>query len=196
MSPKMSAPVDFRSMARRWRSGSKARALKLGRMIDLPSIDEVFDHLCSLPVPLRCSYCDVRIYRPQMDHRISLSRGGSAETSNLALTCKPCNLAKGPLNEVEWRSLLSFLDTWEDAGAAKSLLSRLRGAFWCYKPAVRARKNVSVNLKTRLEGPAHPVSCAAQLDSPKEGIYPPICHQHRVRGCDWCAATGGDGYID
>ena len=124
--------LNFRKAARQWRSSSKARAAKLGRELTLPSIDDIESYLRNLP--LRCLYCDKKLIKPQMDHKISLSRGGSAETSNLALTCKPCNQGKGPLHESEWLSLLSFLSTWEDQGAAGSLLVRLRGGFWCYRP--------------------------------------------------------------
>ena len=129
--------LNFRRMARAWRSGSKARAAKRGRAIELPTIDQVEEYLRNQP--LRCAYCDKKLTRPQMDHRISLDRGGTADTSNLAFCCKPCNSSKGPLNENEWRALLSFLSTWEDQGAAGSLLSRLRGAFWCYRPVKTAR---------------------------------------------------------
>jgi hypothetical protein len=159
-------------MARAWRAGSKARAAKLGCVnITLPSIDEVEAHLRAQP--LRCLYCDRRLTatgagKPQMDHKQSLSRGGTAGTDNLGLCCKACNSAKGPLNSDEYLSLLSFLSTWEDQDAAKSLLSRLRGAYWCYRGSPKGLKQQET------------ASC---------------CHQHRVQNCLWCRVTGGDGFL-
>jgi 5-methylcytosine-specific restriction endonuclease McrA len=122
-------------MASQWRSSSKARAAKLGIELTLPSIDCVHQHL--LAVPKVCDYCGVRFSRLKktrmnMDHRFPISRGGSAEVANLALCCRACNAAKGPLSEQEFRELLAVIGTWEDAG--NSLLVRLRGGYWCYRP--------------------------------------------------------------
>ena len=68
-----------------------------------------------------------------MDHKVPLSRGGSAGLENLGLACAVCDNAKGPLLESEYASLLALLATW-DAGAAQSLLIRLRGGYWRYPP--------------------------------------------------------------
>ena len=161
---------DFRKIARQWRSSNKARAAKLGLAIELPSIDEVEAHLrCQ---PLRCTYCNrplnaSKAGRMNLDHKLPISRGGTAAVHNIALSCRGCNSSKGPLDDSEFRSLLSFLSTWHDQGAAESLLSRLRGAFWCYRPA----KN-----------------------DPNTPEKVSLCHQHRVPDCQWCRATGGDGY--
>ena len=124
-------------MARTWRSSSKARLIELGQADPiLPSIDEVHAHLQSCAKV--CTYCGVRLAasgprRPNLDHRHPISRGGDASVANLALACRACNSAKGPLNETEFRSLLAFLGSWDDRAAAESLLSRLRGAYWCYR---------------------------------------------------------------
>lgn len=133
----MTKSVNFRLMASRWRSSSKRRLADAGVPVELPSIDEVAGYLSHQP--LRCNYCqrglslDVKSRRPEMDHSLPVSRGGTAATDNLVLTCHGCNAAKGPLTGQEYRSLLALVDTW-DPGAAASLLSRLRGAFWCYRP--------------------------------------------------------------
>ena len=120
-------------MARQWRAGSKARATKRGRDLILPSIDEAEVYLKSLP--LVCEYCclvftNAKKRRPQMDHRVPLGRDGGAELTNLALSCKACNGAKGPLLESEFRELLALVSTWDDGG--KTLLARLRGGFYAW----------------------------------------------------------------
>jgi hypothetical protein len=74
-----------------------------------------------------------------------VSRGGGAGTHNLRLTCHACNSAKGVLTESEFRGLLLLLDTW-DPGAAKSLLTRLKGGFWCYRPTTDQRSAKSAEI--------------------------------------------------
>jgi 5-methylcytosine-specific restriction endonuclease McrA len=120
-------------MARQWRDSSKRRCAKLGRAIELPSIDQVESYL--LTCALLCAYCGIVLgsskkTKPIMDHKQPISRGGTAETDNLGLCCAACNGAKGPLNESEFRELLSLISTWEDKG--KALLIRLRGGFWSF----------------------------------------------------------------
>jgi len=129
--------LNHRLLARRWRDSSKRRMAEAGVPVELPSIDTVEGYLRNQS--LVCAYCGARLAlevksrRPEMDHRQPVSRGGTAATSNLALACHSCNASKGPLTSVEFQSLLTLLDTW-DPGAAKSLLTRLKGGFWCYRP--------------------------------------------------------------
>jgi len=121
-------------MARQWRSGSKARAAKVGRPIadaDMPSIDEVEAHLKLQP--LECTYCRRRLSaskagKPQMDHRLPISRGGTAATHNLVLACKRCNQIKGNCTEKEFRDLLQLVSFWDDRG--KELFVRLQLGFF------------------------------------------------------------------
>ena len=85
-----------------------------------------------------CAYCGCRMTesgrgKVEMDHAVPISRGGGAGTENLRLCCHGDNAAKGPLTESEFKSLLALLDTW-DPGAAQSLLVRLKGGYWCYRP--------------------------------------------------------------
>lgn len=42
-----------------------------------------------------CAYCDARNVILEKDHILARSKGGSNRVSNLALACRPCNLAKG-----------------------------------------------------------------------------------------------------
>jgi hypothetical protein len=122
-------------MARQWRASSKARAEKIGLALSfMPSIDEAEAHLKTAGD--HCDYCRVKFTRqkacrPNMDHRIPISRGGGAELTNLALCCHACNASKGPLTETEYRDLLATMARWTDAG--KSLLIRLRGGYWVYR---------------------------------------------------------------
>ena len=126
--------LNFRSMARAWRAGSKARAAKIGRPLveaNIPSIDEVEAHLKIQP--LECTYCQRRLSatkagEPQMDHRLPIARNGSAATHNLVLACKRCNQIKGNCTEKEFRDLLQLVSFWDDKG--KELFVRLQLGFF------------------------------------------------------------------
>ena len=128
--------MDHRKLARQWRASCKARAEKIGLVLPhIPSIDEVEDHLKT--AGQNCTYCGVKFSskktcRPNMDHRVPISRGGGAEVENLALCCHACNSSKGPLCENEFRELLATVQRWADGG--NSLLIRLRGGYWLYRP--------------------------------------------------------------
>ena len=124
--------LNFRWMARGWRSGSKARAARLGHDIGaLPSIDEVEAHL--KVQPLFCFYCGTKLGTSKrgkihMDHKLSISRGGDAALHNLALACHRCNKIKGECSESEFRDLVQLVSYWEDKG--KSLFTRLQLGFF------------------------------------------------------------------
>ena len=126
--------LNFRSMARAWRAGSKARAAKVGRPIadaDMPSIDEVEAHL--KVQSFTCTYCGRRLSatkagKPNMDHRLPIARGGGADVHNLVLACKRCNQIKGNCTEKEFRDLLQLVSFWDDKG--KELFVRLQLGFF------------------------------------------------------------------
>jgi hypothetical protein len=132
-------PDSLRTAASRWRSSSKSRASALGRRdIELPSLDDTHRHL--IESEKRCYLCGAPIgltkrTKLHMDHKVPLSRGGGAGLENLGISCAACDGAKGPLRYDEFSSLLGLLSTWEDQGAAQSLLLRLRGSFWVYRSA-------------------------------------------------------------
>ena len=126
--------LSFRSMARAWRAGSKARAAKIGRPLppeSIPTINEVEAHLrCQ---PLECIYCRRQLGTSKrgkihMDHKLSISRGGDAALHNLALACHRCNKIKGECSESEFRDLVQLVSYWEDKG--KSLFTRLQLGFF------------------------------------------------------------------
>lgn len=54
----------------------------------------------------RCAYCDRSLAYGEIhiDHIIPLSKGGTNDFENLALSCKPCNLHKGARTPEEWRA--------------------------------------------------------------------------------------------
>ena len=74
-----------------------------------------------------CPYCwgplTERNFSP--DHKVPTSRAGGHSVANLAICCLDCNLAKGPLDHVEWRQLVQVLASWS-APARRHTLARLR----------------------------------------------------------------------
>ena len=154
----------FRRMASQWRSSSKRRLLaelcpeiisssisEEGAKLILPSLDETEAAIKGY-FSAGCAYCGCRLTasgrgKVEMDHAVPISRGGGAGTGNLRLCCHGDNAAKGPLTESEYQSLLLLLDTW-DPGAAQSLLVRLKGGYWCYRPtsdAKREKRNTAIS---------------------------------------------------
>lgn len=57
---------------------------------------------------LYCVYCDEDLANAEihMDHVIPESQGGPTNYSNLQVTCRKCNLAKGTLSESEFTQKL------------------------------------------------------------------------------------------
>lgn len=57
---------------------------------------------------LRCVYCDEDLTNAEvhLDHVIPESQGGPTNYSNLQVTCRKCNLAKGVLSESEFTTRL------------------------------------------------------------------------------------------
>lgn len=50
-----------------------------------------------------CAYCDTPLFgNHHVDHMTPLSRGGSNDWSNLAVTCPSCNLSKGTMTTEEF----------------------------------------------------------------------------------------------
>lgn len=52
-----------------------------------------------------CHFCGMKVQFEQatVDHLLPQSRGGTDAVDNLAMTCSPCNNAKGNLTEAEFR---------------------------------------------------------------------------------------------
>ena len=51
-----------------------------------------------------CRYCGERAERPECDHIVPVSRGGSNTLDNLATSCQRCNRSKRDKTPSEWRS--------------------------------------------------------------------------------------------
>lgn len=68
---------------------------------------------------VHCVYCDDDLSEGEihMDHVIPESQGGSTSYSNLQVTCRKCNLAKGILKESEFTTRLRI--------RANNILNRL-----------------------------------------------------------------------
>ena len=81
-------------------------------------------------LPLTCFYSGeyVDIFEFEIDHKNPVSRGGSNNLQNLAISTSSMNRAKGEMNEKEFFQLLETISVWEDQG--KSLLSRLKRGFY------------------------------------------------------------------
>ena len=165
--------TTLRKMARQWRAGSKARAAKGGHNIGtVPSIDEVFDHLKTLPC--RCEYCDKALGRrkqnkPNLDHRRPIVRGGDAGIANLVLACWPCNGSKGPLLDSEYRELLVTVASWPDRG--NSLLIRLRGGYWTYRELPRLVKTYAPLPEVSEKAQASPNRTDGGKNTPSGGLF-------------------------
>jgi hypothetical protein len=50
----------------------------------------------------QCAYCHSSHVPFEIDHQVPRSRGGSNRVSNLVLSCRQCNLAKGDKTAAEW----------------------------------------------------------------------------------------------
>lgn len=60
-------------------------------------------------LPPRCYYCDKQFSskrKPTLEHIIPVCRGGSNHSSNLALTCYPCNFKKADMTGEEFLEFL------------------------------------------------------------------------------------------
>lgn len=85
---------------------------------------------------LRCEYTGEKIKLDdiQIDHKTPISRGGLFGIENLAITSDKTNQYKGSLNQMEFLSLLSLLNTFDEV-ARIDVLTRLRsgGNRWIFK---------------------------------------------------------------
>jgi len=81
---------------------------------------------------MQCYYCATMLTSNnlQIDHKQPHTRGGPNHVTNLAMSCKGCNQAKGDMNETEFCELLDTVYRWHDEG--KSILSRLRASTQIY----------------------------------------------------------------
>ena len=59
----------------------------------------------------KCKYCKKKLLVDNIvcDHVTPISHGGASVASNLQLICKSCNVKKGPLTHMEFKSILKYL---------------------------------------------------------------------------------------
>jgi 5-methylcytosine-specific restriction endonuclease McrA len=98
------------------------RAGQLGLPFSLTDLRE----FCRQALGMPCPYCGITldIKNLSFDHRIPVSRRGSWGLENQSPCCKRCNQIKGPLDSLEFASLLNLLRAW-DPKAKANVLSRL-----------------------------------------------------------------------
>lgn len=87
------------------------QALKKSVTVGDPKLIEAFYRHVSTAPRLRCHYCK-RVTRKadrQVDHIISLAKGGKHCVSNLCCSCRPCNQRKGKKTDEEFTGQLNLL---------------------------------------------------------------------------------------
>lgn len=98
-----------------------------------------------------CAYCRCPLTAENLrvDHRFPPQRGGTLGLSNLAISCDPCNQAKGKLTPQEFDCLKQGLDDFLRRGILHpdgymDIWSRLKGRLAIYK---RKRQEAKVLAK-------------------------------------------------
>lgn len=116
--------------ARRLRQNLLTRASSPELKATTPSTEKLLEWLKNNPNPI-CYYSGVplnllkkNMNRLTIDHKTPIGKGGTNELGNLCFASHHMNSAKGAMNEIEFKQLLSLIYTWEDKG--KKLLSRLK----------------------------------------------------------------------
>ena len=107
-----------KSARRSWR----ARAIKIGYDLDkVPTRKEIREWLLSQEVDGKfidyIANAEVNINSVELDHKVSVSRGGSFSLDNVGITCRYHNNIKGTMNIEEYLELIYLISRWEDNGA-------------------------------------------------------------------------------
>lgn len=109
------------------RANWRSRCKKIdGDLESVPTRQEIEDWLHITPLICYLTGEDVIKSRMEVDHKNPISTGGSYLFSNLGITSKRLNSAKGNMSEKEFKGLLKLIFKWEDKG--KQLLNRLIAA--------------------------------------------------------------------
>lgn len=115
----------FQWKASQTRSSWRSRARKFGLPLDdVPTRLEIQEWLQSQD-PIKCYIAGSFISHEvmELDHKTPLSRGGTLKLSNVGITTRFYNQAKGSMTEKEFRSLLKTISKFEDKGSG--VLKRL-----------------------------------------------------------------------
>lgn len=64
----------------------------------------------------KCMYCSkqLNIRTIACDHIVPLAKGGPSILSNLQLICRTCNTRKGPLNEIDFKYVMKWIQEQDD----------------------------------------------------------------------------------
>lgn len=117
-----------RQLQSNWKRRSKTASTP---DIVIPTSQEIYIWLKS-QYPFVCFYTGQEVADKDVgiDHKLPLSRGGTYDFSNLVVTSKTINAAKGSMTLDEFQSLIKLISSWEDKG--KSLIARLRASGHIY----------------------------------------------------------------
>lgn len=126
--------LQSRLKEKRWKTDQPKRGIHAGdtriAKRELPfSIDQFRAWLTVvLEDTPQCEYChdSISITTISPDHAVPMTRGGSLAIANLRGACSSCNSAKGSLLPGEFKSLLTGLRTFTEAGR-NDVMKRLRG---------------------------------------------------------------------
>jgi 5-methylcytosine-specific restriction endonuclease McrA len=80
---------------------------------------------------LGCPYCDrILDYRTiSVDHDIPVSRGGESLAKNIQISCLICNRRKGRMTGEEYRTLLNYLESYDEV-VINYILMKLSSRDW------------------------------------------------------------------
>lgn len=109
--------MTWKKKIRNWNYGIKKR----GGEFKIPQ-----DH----EFPTKCKYCKEKLdpTNISLDHCHPLQRGGKEDPTNYDFVCFPCNRSKGTLTGVEYRRLVSLLNTFK-MDIKNMILKKLRAAW-------------------------------------------------------------------
>lgn len=80
----------------------------------------------------KCEYCSMTLsaWECELDHKLPISRGGGSAISNIAISCSPCNSAKGSMTDTEYREWLEALRVRLNQVARSDAIIRKRIGTW------------------------------------------------------------------
>jgi 5-methylcytosine-specific restriction endonuclease McrA len=115
-----------------WRSRAKALGLDLQHVPTRKEIEEwILQQVINGTINDYLTDTEVNLDVAEMDHKIPVYRNGSFSLSNVGITCRYYNNAKGTMTEHEFRQLLNLVKDWEDKGSY--LMKRLLASNRIYR---------------------------------------------------------------
>ena len=111
LAARLADPERFREYQRRW-AKKNPESLGLGqmrrraRMIKLARIPQGWKRNQAIRQGGKCAGCSGKFgrkFKPEIDHIVSLKKGGTNDLTNLQLLCRFCNCSKQDMDETDWR---------------------------------------------------------------------------------------------